>query len=265
MEEETLLASADDKDPVATVSAGDRLWYYLENILAASPGAKFNLLVLVTFVFWVVYTILWGVAGGTPLLRRLKALHPAHGEDNAVVEEEPALDWPNTAYHVFQILAAGGVDDTFDIVQAPWSALVFMLTLMTGLMVFAVLVGFVNETVTALIDSINQGDSKVCVKDHTLTLGWNESTVRAVCQIGFLRRAYMDENAGLMKKVFFWKRTKASTPVAIAPVVVLCNKLSKAEMEGHIVNGLQERGISMRYMKAGWDVVCRIGDPTVSS
>ena len=199
------------------------------------------------------------------MLRRLKALHPAHGEENAVVEDEPALDWPNTAYHVFQILAAGGVDDTFDIVEAPWSSLVFMLALMTGLMVFAVLVGFVNETVTALIEGINQGDSKVCVKDHTLILGWNESTVRAVCQIGFLRRAYMDENAGLMKKVFFWKRTKASTPVAIAPVVVLCNKLSKAEMEGYIVNGLQERGISMHYMRAGWDVVCRIGDPTVSS
>ena len=49
--------------------------------------------------------------------------------------------------------------------------------------VFAVLVGFVNESVTEMMDNLNKGTSKIAAANHTLILGWNESTVRVVCQI----------------------------------------------------------------------------------
>ena len=52
--------------------------------------------------------------------------------------------------------------------------MVFLLALFSGLGVFAVLIGFVNETVTSTIDGINEGQSKIAESGHTLTLGWNE-------------------------------------------------------------------------------------------
>ena len=44
-------------------------------------------------------------------------------------------------------------------------------------MVFAVLVGFVNESVTETMENLNKGTSKIAASEHTLLLGWNESTV----------------------------------------------------------------------------------------
>ena len=52
--------------------------------------------------------------------------------------------------------------------------MVFLLALFSGLGVFAVLIGFVNETVTSTIDGINEGQSKIAESGHTLILGWNE-------------------------------------------------------------------------------------------
>ena len=103
---ETLLSSADDSDPVAIVSVGDRIWYHLENMAAASPSAKFVLLGWVTFFLWIVFTLLTGFAGGAPVLfRRLKTLAPSHGEEHIVtVEDDTTLDWPNTAYHTKMLM-----------------------------------------------------------------------------------------------------------------------------------------------------------------
>ena len=83
----------------------------------------------------------------------------------------------------------GEADDSIDFYTSPHFALVFLLAVFSGLGVFAALIGFVNDTVRSTIDGINEGQSKIAESGHTLILGWNESTVRVVCQIAFLRRA----------------------------------------------------------------------------
>ena len=96
--------------------------------------------------------------------------------------------WVKAAYLVFQILLVGEADDSIDFYTSPHFALVFLLAVFSGLGVFAALIGFVNDTVRSTIDGINEGQSKIAESGHTLILGWNESTVRVVCQLAFLHQ-----------------------------------------------------------------------------
>ena len=41
-------------------------------------------------------------------------------------------------------------------------------------MVFAVLVGFVNESVTESMENLNKGTSKIAASEHTLLLGCSQ-------------------------------------------------------------------------------------------
>merc|ERR1719305_642568 len=99
----------------------------------------------------------------------------------------------NAMYSVIQVMAAGEVQD-YNIERKPWHALTYLVTLLTGVIVFAILVGFVDESVQAMVTLINTGDSKIADEGHTVILGWNESTARVVCQIAFLRRAWLKQN-----------------------------------------------------------------------
>merc|ERR1719460_3061071 len=171
-------------------------------------------------------------------------------------------DYFTSFYYVFQILASGGYDDNIDTAKSPYHAVVLVLTMLTGLMVFAVLVGFVNDSVQDTIEEINQGKSKIVARGHTLILGWNESTVRVVIQIAFLRRAFQMRNETWSRKLFWWTRVKPSTPVAANPVVILCNTKTKQEMDHAVEEALLESGIPPWRARVGWDIVCRIGDPT---
>ena len=84
-------------------------------------------------------------------------------------------------YLVLQILATGGLDLSVNASTQQWQALLFVAIMLSGLMVFTVLIGFVNETVSATIDGINQGGSRICLTGHTLILGWNQATVTSLC------------------------------------------------------------------------------------
>merc|ERR550514_2038186 len=109
--------------------------------------------------------------------------------------------------------------------------------------------------------NLNKGATKVACSNHTLILGWNESTVRCVCQIAFLRRAFLMQNETWARRLFPWLRVKPSSPVASAPVVLMCNTMTKEEMDHLLEEALLERGISPKRTKVGWDVICRVGDP----
>jgi len=140
--------------------------------------------------------------------------------------------------------------------------LIIICIMVTGLLVFAVLVGFVNDAVAEVMHNLNSGGTKVATSEHTLILGWNESTVRCVCQIAFLRKAFIKQNETWARSIFRWRRVKPSTPVAANPVVVMCNTMAKEEMDRILGQALLERGISPKRTRIGRDVICRIGDPT---
>ena len=82
-------------------------------------------------------------------------------------------------------------------------------------------VGFVNEMVTSYIDDINNGQSKIAESGHTLILGWNESTVRVVTEVAWLRKTWRDQNSTWTRRMFPWTRVPSSTPVDVSRVVVV--------------------------------------------
>ena len=111
------------------------------------------------------------------------------------------------------------------------------------------------------MEGIAQGESKVCSEGHTLILGWNESTVRLVCQIAFLRRAWRIQNETFARSWLRIGRVPPSSPVARAPVVIMTDKMTKEKMEEILGDAMAERGISPKRTRLGWDIVCRVGNP----
>jgi hypothetical protein len=110
------------------------------------------------------------------------------------------------------------------------------------------------------MDSLSAGSTKVTVKGHTLLLGWNESSARVVAQIAFLRRVHQMNNSSWKKRLFPWCRSHASTPVASAPIIVMCHE-DKQEIETIIQHTFSKRGICPKRTKLGRDVVFRFGNP----
>jgi hypothetical protein len=41
------------------------------------------------------------------------------------------------------------------------------------------------------MESMSTGSTKVAEKGHTLLIGWNEASVRVVCQLAFLRHTLL--------------------------------------------------------------------------
>ena len=76
--------------------------------------------------------------------------------------------------------------------------------------------------------------------------------------------AWRIQNERWDRKYFPWNRVPPSSPVAKYPIVVMSNngEMTKADMDEQLGNALAERGISPKRTKIGWDVVCRVGDPT---
>ena len=70
------------------------------------------------------------------------------------------------ACQVFQTIVAGGFDTTFTQSQ-PIQQFLFLTALLNGMMVFAVLVGFVNDSVTTMMEDLNKGATKVACSGHT--------------------------------------------------------------------------------------------------
>lgn len=67
--------------------------------------------------------------------------------------------------------------------------------------------------------------SQVVARDHTLILGWNESTTRLICQLAFLRRIHKKQNETVRQRLFPWLRIAPPTKVAEATIVVLNNQV----------------------------------------
>ena len=170
--------------------------------------------------------------------------------------------WVESLFFVVQLLAAAGLESSIDIDTSTAHGVVFMSCILVGLVVFAVLIGFVNETVTIMIEHMNYGESKIATSGHTLILGWTEATPRVALQVALLRKAYRKKNATWGRTLLWWTRSPPSTPIATAVIAIICDNKTKAEMDSEIATYLSENGIKKKEMCVGLDIVCRIGDPT---
>jgi len=173
-------------------------------------------------------------------------------------EYEPISLW-YAMFISYQVILSAGFDDA---IYGVTRQLTYCVMILVGLTVFGILVGMITESFESTVEAIREGRMKAVESEHTVVLGWGEGTVRLVCQLAFLRRQWQVMNETWARYFFWWTRAQPSTVVAKGAIVIMCNTMTKAEMEEALSQGFGERGISRARTKLGRDVVCRVGDPT---
>ena len=252
-----VLKSARDlpRNMTSKVSRLDRLGYKLENRIAANPNYPFKLVVVFTSVILVLVGCLYHWLAASPEVADLDVF----GSNS----------WADGIYIALSLVIAAGVDDS--IPDKMGLRFVFVFCIIFGLVIFAVVVGFITSAIDGFLVTIAEGHTKVAENQHTLILGWNEATLRAVVQICFLRRQYQLTNERRFLhllwlfpwiKRFKWLMETPTTSCAVANMVIMSNQLTKSEMHEQLAQILAERGINPRRTKIGRDIVCRVGDPT---
>ena len=248
-----VLKSARDlpRNMTSKVSRLDRLGYKLENRIAANPNYPFKLVVVFTSVILVLVGCLYHWLAASPEIADLDVF----GSNS----------WADGIYIALSLVIAAGVDDS--IPDKMGLRFVFVFCIIFGLVIFAVVVGFITSAIDGFLVTIAEGHTKVAENQHTLILGWNEATLRAVVQICFLRRQYQLTNERRFLhllwlfpwiKRFKWLMETPTTSCAVANMVIMSNQLTKAEMHEQLAQILAERGINPRRTKIGRDIVCRV-------
>eukprot|EP00931_Biecheleriopsis_adriatica_P089392 TRINITY_DN63531_c0_g1_i1.p1 TRINITY_DN63531_c0_g1~~TRINITY_DN63531_c0_g1_i1.p1 ORF type:complete len:836 (-),score=97.81 TRINITY_DN63531_c0_g1_i1:143-2650(-) len=228
----------EDADNDLTMS--DRMVYKFENLLAVYPRAHYYVLLITTLLAMVILGGAMALGGG---------------------DEEP-VSFRAGFFMAFQVISTLGFEDSL---EESGHQISYVLMIVVGVFSCSILIGMITETFEEFMKCMSEGKSKVPVSNHTLILGWNETTVRVVCQIAFLRRQFQKQNETLVRRLFPWRRATASTPVATSPVVIMDKAKTKREMHEAIREAFEEVGISSKRTRIGRDVVCRVGDPTVCS
>jgi hypothetical protein len=218
-----LSGSEEDRDSEEAFSFRDRCMYRIENLTTLYPHFFFYILCFVTIFLVAVLGVGWRMT--------------------MEEYELAAVPWTYHIVDAFQLIVSAGIDTS---IRSGGKTIVFVCGMAVGLLVFAVLVVLITDGFQSLLLGINEGKSKVPETGHTLLLGWNESTERVVVQLALLRRQFIKQNSGFLKKMCPWLRTPASTPVAQASIVVMCNDRTKAEMHERIERAFTQRGISQK-------------------
>ena len=144
-------------------------------------------------------------------------------------------------YFSLLVLTNGDIDSEILPKTHAFRAIYFLMILL-GLVLFAILIGFISDIVRTYMNSLNEGATKVIEQNHTLILGFNEATPRVIVQCAFLRKQYQvfNEQRNPILKIFPFLHVllryfgifmeKASSSVAEKDIVVLENKKTKDEM-----------------------------------
>ena len=247
MQKEANLKTREKKNTNLTASADtftSRARYLIENKISANHYFPFILISIVFILLFLFFAIVWYEIGGLD-------------SDNDDTTDDGMLfgtqSWSDAFYFSLLMLATGQYDDS--IPQSHGYRFVYFIMVFIGpTVIFAVLIGFINEQVQSFMENLKNGKSFVHENNHTLILGWNEATARVVVQTSFLRRQYqmMNENNFFilkyipsLKGVFQYLNLleRASTSLANNAIVLMCNDHTKEEMELLLQQTLDERGI----------------------
>eukprot|EP00930_Biecheleria_cincta_P039055 TRINITY_DN26861_c0_g1_i1.p1 TRINITY_DN26861_c0_g1~~TRINITY_DN26861_c0_g1_i1.p1 ORF type:complete len:857 (-),score=140.97 TRINITY_DN26861_c0_g1_i1:89-2659(-) len=248
----------------------ERISYMIENFVSTHPNGYFWILSIFTLILMLILGLFWFYARVSPTSKReqaseslgVAAVSTVAGNATAATTTDTELSdgeqYGLAVWQVFQVIAAGGVDDS---IVEPAQIMIYTLILLTGLIVFAILIGMITDSFQSYVESMSEGKTKVPISNHTLILGWNEATLRVVCQLALIRRQYQMQNETCVRTIFWWRRVSPSTPVADAPIVLMNNQKTKIEMQQEINEALSEAGISKKRTRVGRDIICRVGDP----
>lgn len=261
-----------DRDADSFRSLPDRLAYFCENLIAMNSFAAFYILATAFVVLVFAHAGGWylllryerdaplrdgGYAGGERRLSNRGALN--RGDMAAVRDTLGYKSFSDSVWMALQVLASAGSDPSL-----PTLALlrcVYLSMIICGLVVFAVLVGFITESVESFMRSLAAGRTKVVERGHTLILGTSEATPRVVTQLALMRKRYQKVNETWERRLFPWRRAPPSTPLLSKPVVIMTRTMDKEALESVIGEAFTSRSISRTRTRIGRDIVCRVGDP----
>ena len=248
-------AAGSPANTLGPVTVLERITYGLENRIAANPNYPFILLIVNT-------TVVIAAAGiGWHLLAARVSDVEVFGFDS----------WWDGVYLAAHLVMTGGPDT--DTPADTYLRYIYSFLVLFGLIVFAIVVGFITAGIEAGLEAVGSGRTKVAETGHTLILGWNEATLRAVVQIAFLRRQYqMGTERRTLGFTFFFPRLlplfrflaivdPPSTSVAASNIVLMTDQHDKQEMHEMLEGVPRGAGISPRRTKLGRDIICRVGSP----
>ena len=165
-EEVKKMAGGAPKNTISYLSFGDILGYALENRISADTSYPFQILALYSTVILIIFGAIWYTLSADV--------------DDEVFGKE---NFSDGIFMALQLIISAGFDES--IPDENGLRLVFFLIIFFGLVVFAVLVGFITDAVSQFMENLAIGRTKVAENGHTLILGWNEATLRCVVQISF--------------------------------------------------------------------------------
>jgi hypothetical protein len=172
------------KNTSADVTYTDDIFYQIENRIASNAWFPFIGFAAIFSLFTCIFGLLWSVS--------LNAGKAADATDD-VLQGYYGKEFLVDAFWVsFQVLTTAGFEDSIPSVNG--LRVVYFAMIVFGLVVFAILVGFITDSVTTFMDGLALGRTKVAESNHTLILGWNEATIRVVYQASLLRRQYQTLN-----------------------------------------------------------------------
>ena len=242
------------KNTNSSLGSNDYVTYGLENRIAANGWFPLLLLTIITSAVLSAVGVLWYTLSND-------APDEIFGQNSI----------GDSVFSALQLIIAAGVED---IPTHNGLRFVFVFEILFGLVVFAVLVGFITDAIAQFMANLAAGRSKVAAHGHTLILGWNEATLRVVVQISFLRRQYqmLNESKWLGLLYFFpWLTPlcgmlgmleRPSTSLAVSDIVIMDDGITKDEMHVRLAQVLAERGINPKRTKLGRNIICRVGNPT---
>lgn len=242
------------KNTNSALNNWDQVSYGLENRIAANGAFPLMLLASVTSFVLALFGVLWyRLSSDTAEL--------VFGQDSVA----------DGVFMAVQLITSASFTDIPD---ENGLRLLYFVQIFFGLVVFAILVGFITDAVSQFMNSLAAGRTKVAAHGHTLILGWNEATLRAVVQCSFLRRQYQMLNEGKFFGVLYYVPAlvplfkwlglleRPSTSLAVSDIVIMDNSISKEEMHIRLAQTLAERGILPWRTKLGRNIICRVGNPT---
>ena len=116
---------------------------------------------------------------------------------------------------------------------------VSLLVTLGGLLVFALLIGIVGESIGERIEDLKTGKSRVLESGHTLMLNWNDKSIAVIQQIALANES---EGGGM---------------------VVVLSQLEKEDMEEKLESAINAKENPVDLM--GTDVVFRQGNPILEN
>ena len=241
---------------------GDFLAYNIENRIASDPQFPFILITIIFIINFLAFGIMWYQVG---------VANEANGGSNDDVYGTASMR--DAFFFAISMLTTGGSDEVPDEFDGVFRLLFIAMILIGPTIIFAILVGFINDAVSGYMDSLEAGETKVLEDNHTLILGWNEATPRVVVQTAFLRRQYQQLNESVRPELYYLPLLRLiyeplgmlerpSSSMAANDIVILTNTMTKQEMHTKLQQTFDERGINPGRTKIGQNVICRVGDPT---